>query len=129
MINLKYKLKLNSNIELFPLVLESIAFGKKPIILDNNCYEGYFPNNLALRVKCDKVSRLFTDDTVDLYDESKYYLVSRPRLESLRKSLHYAYNNKDSIKINDDNVNKFIDKYNWLNIAENLSALIKDMQP
>lgn len=115
---------LNANLEIFPLVLESIAFGKKPIIPKDNRYDGYITDEMCLYVETDKIARHLLDDVVNICDETKYLSVNIPKRDSLKQILYYAYKNK--LCIDKKLTDTFKKDFSWKTIAQKLNILLKD---
>jgi|GEM_PF-1057382 len=120
---------IDSTKKIHPLLLESIAFGKKKIIIDDNRYEDYIPDDLTYRIKYKKKSALYEfgkieNPILDNVDFNRYYLINQPIKESIKLALLNAYNDRKYNEINNDFINDFSKKYNWLSIADRLKNII-----
>jgi hypothetical protein len=106
-------------------VLESVAFGKKPIILDNGNYDGYFSDQDCFKVKTYSESAFtgkFSPDTIRLGEDDprRSYLVDIPIKESLMDILGKIYQNRDLILLDNNIIDSFTDRHDWMAIAEKL---------
>lgn len=122
-INLNSMLKINS------WVLESVAFGKKPIILDNQNYDGYFSDQECFKVKAyfepAMIGKIPIDTVrLDEGDSVKNYLVDIPVKESLQDIFLKIYQNKDSVLINANIIDDFRNRHDWMNIAAKLEEIL-----
>ncbi len=122
-------LYLNSGITISSFVLESIAFGKKPIIPEDNRYSDYFNNDKCFGVKTEKVSPLFSAYydwplNNDLQPPFSYLLGNRIIKDSLKETLKEITDNRDSVIIDESFTHEFIQKFDWLTIGEKLKKIL-----
>lgn len=118
-------LHLNSRLEIFPLVLESVALGKRPIIPKDNRYEGYFDSKCCFSVETEKIPMVYSTDIVNVYDNNyRYYSLSCIKKESLKNTLNDVYKDKESIIIDTNKTKEFINEFNWMTVSDRLHSLI-----
>ncbi len=118
LINLNSLMKINS------WVLESVAFGKKPIILDNGNYDGYISDKESFRVSTEPVSVLVGKTSKNDGDVRNTYQLDVPIKESIIDVFQKIYNNKESLDIDISVVNDFVDRHDWMAIAEMFVEII-----
>jgi glycosyltransferase involved in cell wall biosynthesis len=119
---------INSTMEIFPLVLESIAMGKKPVVPDDNRYSGYIRDDQRFAVAIERIPKNFTDDVVDISDAGKFMVVHQPVKQSLMKTLVGIFEDQDSVRIDDGAAQSFLQQHDWMLVAETLRSAIRDLQ-
>ncbi|MBN2436541.1 MAG: glycosyltransferase [Spirochaetes bacterium] len=114
---------------LHPLVLQSIALGKKCVIPDDNRYDGYLSPHSIYRVDGTLISALngfgsLEGPVLKNQDPRRYFLVYKPDRNSLREALLKAFGNKDEKEVSESFIKEYREKFNWVTIAE---KLVKDL--
>jgi hypothetical protein len=123
-------ININSRMVISPLILYSIAFGKKSIILDNDTYNGYGKSKNYLKVKCYKNPVVLSEPLfvqaakLETKDYRRYCMSDKPDKESLKNILLYAYKNRDDLMIDQNDKNDFIEKHDWEEIVNKLISII-----
>ena len=122
-------ININSNLGIFPLILESIAFGKKPVTPYYLRYEDYFTKDLCFDIETEPYPAILYEGEVeqpgiDSHNYNRYFIAHKPKKESLKQKLEFIYQNQESILIDEKHVKKFIEKFDWINIAETLKMLL-----
>jgi glycosyltransferase involved in cell wall biosynthesis len=121
-------INLNSQMKINSWVLESVAFGKKPIILANQNYDGYFSEQ-----ECFKVStytepvfsgKPSSNNIGSAADSMKSYFIDMPEKKSLQETLLKIYQNKDSVFIDSNIAADFKDRHDWMVIAEKFAEIL-----
>jgi glycosyltransferase involved in cell wall biosynthesis len=115
---------LNSTTEISPVVLYSIAFGKKPIVPNLGEYSEYVKRELLIEVETYKKNAAFYEGClesafIDRRDLSRYNLcfqISKEDLSSAMDAvLEKGYNN-----ITNDDMHQFRQNYSWEKVAQKM---------
>lgn len=122
-------IQLNSGCTVFQLVLESIAFGKKPIIPNDSTYDGYFSQNHCFQVQTEKISPIFLEKNIwpfneDLQPACNYYFVNKIQKESLRNIFMAIDKKRDRCALSERESDMFMQEFSWRSIAEKLNAIL-----
>lgn len=122
-------LHLSSKMTIFPYVLESIAFGKKPVIPADNRYSGYFTEQECFGVRTDKISALFGQYPLwclktDMQPPESYKAVNQIKETSLEETLLYITKHRDEIMLDPVTASRFLDEFDWMSIGERVRQAI-----
>ncbi len=122
-------LHLNSKMFIFPYVLESIAFGKRPVIPADNRYAGYFTEQEYFGVQTDRISALFGAYPLwclktDMLPPESYKGINQIEETSLEETLLYITRHRNEIMIDPITVSRFLDEFDWKSIGEKVRQAI-----
>lgn len=115
-------INLNSTLRVNTLVLESIALGIKPILLDNDAYRGYFDKSNFISVDCKRDLALISEPNfesirINEREYLRYYHIDRPIELSLLDVFSRIKNNACILKNTDKFTSEFTSRYDWKTIA------------
>lgn len=122
----------NTTLDISPVVLESIALGKKPILKNDGTYMGYFPNECFIEVSFIKKSGIFSDplpenvgqSTKDILRYQSYNYIIK---DDLKNKMRNVYENPNNLIINKTIRDDFQYLFQWPNIANKLSRFLKSI--
>ena len=119
---------LDSIEEVNPLVLYSICFGKKPILLNSSIYEGYFDKNQAIYVN-GNTKRIILDDIfykpLEFKQEALGIELQKIQVADLNNKLKKIITGEINIEIEESIRNDFCSKFDWKNVIKQFEKIIK----
>jgi hypothetical protein len=114
--------------EISPVVLNSVALGKKPILSRNNAYQGYFDERSFIPVDSEKKTGALFEPLAEpliIHQRlnTRYYLINKIQQDSLTQTLRDVYQDKDRLRIDEPLNRDFLKEHDWMTIAEKFKKI------
>jgi len=124
-------INLNSLEEINPLVLYSVALGKKPIIWNRDTYIDYFSANEMISIDMVKKIEVLDDIFLESPEHEQKPLrleLAKPDIIKLSDTLRTLLSHRSAIEIGEDFRKKFCAEFDWKSIVSRFETIINNKE-